>query len=253
VCFIEGSAAAIPLPDHCVDVVTSFETLEHLTEQEEMINEIHRVLHPDGLLIISTPNTAIYDPVGHQNPFHLRELGLKEFYSLLKSRFTHVELLGQKFVCGSLMIGQGEPFSLIRAKGQSQSEQSPCFDQSMYFVALATNGKKIEVTSSFFEYDVKQTDFVRYIINMNQKLTNTNHTLDQDCISMQQNIDSLLYEKSKLEQNIGILRELYTDMEKKYNKVVHSSSWRMTRPLRHLTRHIREMGRSLRRRLRKTQ
>lgn len=44
IAFLQGSAATIPLPDAAVDVVVSFETLEHLSEQEDMLSEIRRVL-----------------------------------------------------------------------------------------------------------------------------------------------------------------------------------------------------------------
>ena len=51
--FEVGDAKAIPLDDQSVDVVVSFETIEHLAEQDEMLAQIARVLRPGGLLIIS--------------------------------------------------------------------------------------------------------------------------------------------------------------------------------------------------------
>ena len=41
--FNQGSATALDFPDSSFDVVVSFETIEHLAEQEEMIAEIRRV------------------------------------------------------------------------------------------------------------------------------------------------------------------------------------------------------------------
>jgi len=62
--FKQGSATNIPLDDQSVDVVVSFETLEHLEDHDGMMKEIKRVLKPGGLLIISTPNKAEYsEPV----------------------------------------------------------------------------------------------------------------------------------------------------------------------------------------------
>jgi ubiquinone/menaquinone biosynthesis C-methylase UbiE len=54
--FTQGSCDAIPLADHSIDVVTSFETIEHHDRHNEMIAEIKRVLKPDGYSIISSPN-----------------------------------------------------------------------------------------------------------------------------------------------------------------------------------------------------
>ena len=58
--FEVGSASAIPLRDQSVDVVVSFETIEHVAEHEQMMSEIRRVLKPGGTLIISTPEKANY-------------------------------------------------------------------------------------------------------------------------------------------------------------------------------------------------
>src|SRR5687768_2473380 len=44
--FLLGSCSVIPLSDASVDVVVSFETIEHHDEHELMIKEIKRVLRP---------------------------------------------------------------------------------------------------------------------------------------------------------------------------------------------------------------
>lgn len=58
---IFGSAAAIPLPDNCIDLVIWKNTLEHLEELDESLGEIRRVLKPSGLLWASFPDTASFD------------------------------------------------------------------------------------------------------------------------------------------------------------------------------------------------
>ena len=95
--FMQGDAAALELPSAAFDVVVSFETIEHLVAQEAMLDGIKRVLAPDGLLIISSPNKKVYsDLAGHHNEFHVKELYFDEFDELLKSRFAHVVYLGQR-------------------------------------------------------------------------------------------------------------------------------------------------------------
>ena len=54
--FRQGNAAEIPLEDASVDLVVSFETIEHHDRHEDMLREIKRVLRPGGLLLISSPD-----------------------------------------------------------------------------------------------------------------------------------------------------------------------------------------------------
>src|SRR5260221_9228884 len=46
----------LPIADGSVDVAVSFETLEHIAEQDAFLDELARVLKPEGLLILSCPN-----------------------------------------------------------------------------------------------------------------------------------------------------------------------------------------------------
>lgn len=73
--FLLGSCESIPLDNKSVEVVTSFETIEHHNKHEEMMLEIKRVLKPGGLLIISSPDRLNYsDKQNYSNPFHVKEL-----------------------------------------------------------------------------------------------------------------------------------------------------------------------------------
>jgi ubiquinone/menaquinone biosynthesis C-methylase UbiE len=80
-----GDATAIPLPDRTIDVVVSFETIEHVAEPSIFLKECLRVLKSPGCLIISTPNVEAYNPDRTQehNPFHCSEMSETEFTRLL--------------------------------------------------------------------------------------------------------------------------------------------------------------------------
>ena len=91
--FICGSVKNIPLPDNSVDVVVSYETIEHIDEitQNDFLAEIKRVLKKGGILIISTPDKANYtDRYSHKNEFHIKEFGQDEFISFLHNHFNQV-------------------------------------------------------------------------------------------------------------------------------------------------------------------
>jgi len=90
----------LPISDQSVDVVVSFETIEHVDEkaQEKFLNEIKRVLKPNGILIMSTPDKRLYsDIVGFTNEFHIKEFYENEFRSFLQSKFKHTYMFRQGF------------------------------------------------------------------------------------------------------------------------------------------------------------
>lgn len=109
--FRVGSATALDgIEDGSVDLVVAFELIEHVDDQAALLAEARRVLQPDGLLLISTPERRIYtDAEGRTNPFHVRELSEPEFRDLLRTTFAHVTLFGQRVATGSRIESlQGE-------------------------------------------------------------------------------------------------------------------------------------------------
>ena len=104
VTFSVGSCTDIPLDDASVDVVVSFETLEHLAEHELMLKEVKRVLRPGGILILSSPDKLNYTILPKtQNPFHARELSKEEFRILVSKYFSHCYMFEQKICHGSVL------------------------------------------------------------------------------------------------------------------------------------------------------
>jgi ubiquinone/menaquinone biosynthesis C-methylase UbiE len=92
-----ASCTALPLADASVDVVVSFETLEHITEQEAFVDEVARVLRPGGVLLLSCPNKAEYtDRRKFQNAYHVKELYRDALAALVAARFPHSAWYGQR-------------------------------------------------------------------------------------------------------------------------------------------------------------
>ncbi len=91
------------------EVITCFEALEHVEEQNTLIAVVRRLLAPGGLFLTSTPDVTVYSHEhGNDNPFHLRELTEPEFRTLLGGSFQHVAILRQNVAAGSL-ISTTEP------------------------------------------------------------------------------------------------------------------------------------------------
>jgi GT2 family glycosyltransferase len=103
--FTQGSCSAIPAPDSSVDLVVSFETIEHIAAQEGFLEEVLRVLRPDGMLLISSPERDAYQQTrgSSANEFHEKELSLSELDAQLKKRFANVQLSRQLPLFGSFV------------------------------------------------------------------------------------------------------------------------------------------------------
>jgi ubiquinone/menaquinone biosynthesis C-methylase UbiE len=81
--------------DGFFEVATSIEVIEHLPDPERYLAELRRVLDPDGLLVLSTPNKRISSPTpGSLWPHHVREFHLHELHDLLAAHFSRVEMWG---------------------------------------------------------------------------------------------------------------------------------------------------------------
>ena len=93
---VRADGLRLPLPDATIDLVTSFETLEHVPDARCFVHELRRVLRPGGRLVLSTPNRAFGPPQRHQNPFHLQEFVADELTALLQACFSSVRLFGQR-------------------------------------------------------------------------------------------------------------------------------------------------------------
>lgn len=91
-----GSVDQIPLPDRSIDVIVSFETIEHVQEPASFLDECVRILAPGGMVIMSTPNGEVHHEAGIDNQFHLGELTEEEFMALLSPRFTNWQLFTQR-------------------------------------------------------------------------------------------------------------------------------------------------------------
>jgi SAM-dependent methyltransferase len=117
---VHGDATRLPLGTASIDLVVSFETLEHVPDAGAMIKEIRRVLKPGGRLVLSTPNRAFGPPERHTgNPFHIKEFTAAELHALLSEAFKDVQLYGQvpdenyRYVPFLMIESQREPAAIV--------------------------------------------------------------------------------------------------------------------------------------------
>ena len=140
--YLQADCTALPFADASFDAVVSFETVEHITAQAPFVDEIRRVLRPEGLLILSCPNKEEYsDRRGVTNEFHVRELYRDELRALLAPRFPHALWYGQRPSFYSVVwpeqgAAQGEIFEVAAA---SASTPAVGHARPLYFIVLASD------------------------------------------------------------------------------------------------------------------
>lgn len=94
--FVVGTLEHIPLKKESVDIITCFESIEHISNHELLLREIKRILSPGGIFIVSTPDKKnTVNDQRDENPFHVKELFFDEFVDILKSFFQYTSVLGQ--------------------------------------------------------------------------------------------------------------------------------------------------------------
>jgi len=73
------------------DFVISFQVIEHVKQDIELVREVKRVLKPGGKFIVTTPNAPMSLT---RNPWHVREYTAEQLRRLLAARFSEIETLG---------------------------------------------------------------------------------------------------------------------------------------------------------------
>ena len=97
VSFVRGDLNGIPLSARAFDLVVSFQVIEHLEDPTLYLDAMARMLKPEGLAIVTTPNLLMSD---RENPYHVHEYLADELKTCLEKHFDDVEMRG---------VGQTEP------------------------------------------------------------------------------------------------------------------------------------------------
>lgn len=147
-----GSTDAIPLEAGSVDVVISFETIEHHDRHDQMLLEIKRVLKPEGVLIISTPDKYFYsDKRNFKNKFHVKELYKNEFVELISKHFKENQVLDQIFSNGNSIIMEDQKALNLELVTGDFSAIVPIEKEATYLLMIASDAKFKTQELSIFE------------------------------------------------------------------------------------------------------
>lgn len=129
--FEVGDLRSLSHPDRSFDLVVCFEVIEHVDDQDAVLDELARVLRPDGLLLISSPNRGHYVP---GNPHHRHEYVPSEMRAALQARFPIVRLTSQHVMLASVI---GDPHERWSNHPRSARLVEPGAEDELYTLAIA--------------------------------------------------------------------------------------------------------------------
>ncbi len=167
--FIEGSCSQLPFEDDSFDVVVSFETLEHLSEQKQMLEEFKRVLNKGGILIISTPDKKHYsDATGFVNEHHVKELYKQEFKSLLDEHWQQQTWYAQAMTFNSVLekidstVDPTEHSYSTDILQDKTLKTNLDFLTPMYYLVIASNTDELNLPELHLFADKQQSVYAHY-------------------------------------------------------------------------------------------
>ncbi len=161
--YMVGSCADIPLPDASVDIVVSFETIEHHDQHEQMMQEIKRVLRPDGILLISSPDKYHYSvESGYNNPYHVKELYQHEFKQFLGNYFKNTAYFGQRIIYGSGIFAESLATPTLSYWQENEFiKEALGLAKPVYWIALASDVQLPQLSSGVFEHPIEDSEIVQ--------------------------------------------------------------------------------------------
>lgn len=217
--YIQGSISEIPLEDNSVDIIISFETIEHVNEelQKAFKKEINRVLKKDGLLIMSTPDKYVYSDIPeYKNEFHIKEFYKDEFKEYFVGSFKNIRFFNQGLqICDVIDDGAGIIGEQLHIK-----KDNPNNNLYPYIIAVCSNKDIDEISLNSFILDKDNSLFLlnRKFDSINKTLANDN-ILDNQKNIIEQKENYIEEQRIKIEQKESYICEQRGVIEQKENYI----------------------------------
>lgn len=236
--FTVGDVKRIPLEDKSIDVVVSFETIEHVGEEDQKIflKEVKRVLTSEGIFIVSTPNSLVY---GKGNEFHLKELDPQEFAVILKSNFKNTELFYQDNVESSYVYSQETLEKANNKLGISKKVETIKSIDSMYLVSVCSDFRLEEIKEYTGLSNIKPRymwlDFIEKTKNKDKEIFKLNKDIQEKDEYIQSKINDIHKKDQDIKQLNQEIQQKYQDVQERDNQInmlLNSTSWKITKPMR---------------------
>jgi ubiquinone/menaquinone biosynthesis C-methylase UbiE len=228
-----GSVAAIPLKvNEAFDIITSFETIEHVSEedQKKFLLEVKRLLKPNGLFIVSTPNKLTFSDARNCNcKYHIKEFYIQEYKEFLKKFFHHIVILGQKsYPISYIWNPYKDKATLIEYRlNKTDTGFEPTEVQKEIFIAIA-------ICSNEPIQDQKNSILVDISGALLNQLFQKNIQLNW----MEEQIKQKEEQIKQKEEQIKQKEEQLLNVQIKLIGVLNNPAWKFTAPLRWIGRNL---------------
>lgn len=163
--FIQCSAENIPIECNSIELVISFETIEHVDDHIKMLSEIKRILKEKGILIISSPDKICNtDLKEYENPYHIHELYEKEFKDLINKNFKYVKFLKQRVDLVSIIRDDSFETNLNFFTGDYNEVKQDNQITPSIWIAIASDDKLPDFNATpLFRSDAVTTEIIKTI------------------------------------------------------------------------------------------
>lgn len=240
---LAGDIRDLPLSDESFDLVICWETIEHIDQGDRALAEIKRVLRPEGILLVSSPNPGVYPP---GNDFHIHEYTPQELKAAVSACFANVATFRQHpWLASVIEAPEGQPGT----NGDSPSyriDRTSSLEpgQETYAIAVASDG----LLPTMSELVVLGPDFE--LKWFKEQLATAQHALaveesrrDQATSQLRDTSAALLEANQALARVPALefrLKEAEEERVALLSEVKNSLSWRITAPLRRLRTFLRQ-------------
>jgi ubiquinone/menaquinone biosynthesis C-methylase UbiE len=249
-----GDLRSLAFDDSSFDVVTCFEAIEHVEPAERVLDELHRVLGREGVILISSPNRGVYT---EGNPHHVHEFTRDELVETIGRQFANVAVRGQRTWIASSVFDdeatRAKDAALELAEVRKLSSEDP--GGEVYTLVAASNGRLppdaglVTLTAPVElrrwerlwqeqrEVMDAQADYLRELdverAALRERLLYAERQLAA-LPTLRRETEDLATAVEELHRERNLLSEDRERLLHRYNIAMGSKSWRLTEPLRRI-------------------
>ncbi len=231
------------LPEDRFDVVVAADVLEHLVDPQRLLNQLGKLLKPDGYLVVSVPSVGFNGLLGAiiSGEFPYRETGLLDRTHL---RFFTRHELETLLVIAGLLPDIWEPVELgaadsefrehwrrLPAEVRSALESNP--EGNTYQYVARARPADPERWNRYLRKKKNREDEVRHNLKL-ANLRNNDLSARLEIVSgeLQRVKQDMQFQLQDMQFQLQHMTERNEQVEKELQTILSSTSWRLSLPIR---------------------